>query len=66
MYVEYVMDMTSHFEFPAVHIDPATATIEDIAYALTLGRHDLAHYCRIIQEIEKIMEEKSATETKSL
>lgn len=52
------MDMVGHLELPAAQFDPATASREECDYAIKLGRHCVATYMSIIEEMDALRHAK--------
>lgn len=63
--LEAVMDMVGHFELPACHIDPATASLEDCEYAIQLGKLCLNHYATFSETIDALMHARLTEEANS-
>lgn len=49
------MNMVGHFELPASHLDPETASLEDCEYAIQLGKLCLSHYTTFSETIGALM-----------
>lgn len=59
--LEAVMDIVGHYELPACHINPETATLEDCDYAIDLGRFCIAYYDRFCESLNELIRDKLDT-----